>query len=269
MAKFAQPAPDLADRVDLFWSARGDGGPGTSFHELFPDSGANLVLRLSPAGCRAVLLGPVIELATVERDRRAEYLGVRFRTGRAPALADVRSSELTDGHVELDAVLGVRLDDLAERLVACPDFTARRRILEELIRGAPPLVRSARARRLAGRVEAEGGRLRVDDLAGLLGLHVRSVERLCLDELGLSPKRLTRLVRIRHAVLRLHAGRYVRLADLALECGYADQAHMVRDFRALTGRLPGEREALRPRQLQGSPGTPVVHRVRGRAGAPR
>jgi AraC-like DNA-binding protein len=263
MLVIREPAADLATRIEMFWSVRGDGRSGTSFHEFFPDNSSNLVFRLSSSGCRLVLLGPVTDRAAVERDDRAEYFGVRFRTGHTPALADVRPSELTNAHVELTVLAGVRVDDLAERLSSRTDVASRQLILEDLLRRAPPLVRSVRAQQLAALIDAHGGRLRVDALAAMLGIHVRSLERLCLGELGMSPKRLTRLVRLRHVLTRLHAGGFGTLADLAHACGYSDQPHMIRDFKELTGRLPGERDAFRPRRLDAAPRTPVVHRYRG------
>jgi AraC-like DNA-binding protein len=256
------PSADLASRIDAFWSVRGDGRAGTSFHEFFPDASANLVFRLSPAGCRLVLVGPVTELAAVERDGQAEYLGVRFRPGQAPALADVGALELTNAHAEVIRVAGLGIDDLGERLLRTPDLPSRQLILEALLRRAPPQVRSARARRAAALVDAHGGRLRVDALADALGIHVRTLERLCVGELGLSPKRLTRLVRLRQVLARLHAGGAGSLADLANDCGYADQAHLTRDLKELTGRLPGERQAVGPRRLDAPPKTDVVHRYR-------
>ena len=249
---------------------RGDGRPGTAFHEFFPDHAANLVLRLSSSGCRLVLLGPVTDMASVERDERAEYLGVRFRPGHAPALADVSPSELTNAHVEPARIAGLHVDDLAGRLSARTDLASRQLVLEDLLRRAPLLVRSERARQAATLVDVHGGRLRVDALAATLGIHVRSLERLCVGELGMSPKRLARLARLRHVLARLHAGGFGTLADLALECGYSDQPHLIRDFKELTGRLPGERDAALPRRLPAAPRTPVVHRYRGRdAGPPR
>jgi AraC-like DNA-binding protein len=263
-----EPSADLASRIEMFWSVRGDGRCGTSFHEFFPDPGSNLILRLSSAGCRLVLLGPVTEMAAVERDDRAEYFGVRFRTGHTPALADVSPSELTNGHVELTGLKGVPVDALAERLSSCTDLTSRQLVMEDLLRRAPPLVRSARARQLGTLVDAHAGRLRVDALAAALGIHVRSLERLCLGELGMSPKRLARIVRLRRVLARLHAGGFGTLADLAHASGYSDQPHMIRDFKELTGRLPGERDASRPRRLDAAPRTPIVHRYRGRDTAP-
>ncbi len=91
--------------------------------------------------------------------------------------------------------------------------------VEELLRALPPLVRDERCRQAALLLESRGGRLRVDDLAVRLGLHVRSLERRFVEHLGLPSKRLTRLVRLRHVLARLHRGGYGTLADLAHACG--------------------------------------------------
>jgi AraC-like DNA-binding protein len=264
----ARPAPDLASRVEMIWSRRTDGTPGRAFHEFFPDSGANLIFRWSSAGARLVLLGPVTEQAAVELDGGSEYFGVRFRTGQAPRLADIVPVELTNAHVELTSLGGVSLDVLAERLSSAPDMPSRQLVVEELVRGAPPLARDVRGRRAAALVEAHGGRLRVDELAAALGLSARSLERLCLEQLGMPPKRLGRLVRLRQVLVRLQAGNFGTLADLAHACGYSDQPHMIRDFKQLTGRVPGERDAFQTRPIAGAPQAGVVHRYRGPVAAP-
>jgi len=255
------PAPDLASQIDLCWAAP-SGGTGTALHEFFPDAGVHLVFRHSPAGCRMVLLGPATERASVERDAGAEYLGIRFRAGQAPRLADIRSSDLTDGFVELTRLRGIPVSSLAERLRALPDLASRQRALQELVRGAaPPLVADERCRRATLLLEARGGRLRVDELAAEVGLHVRSLERLFLDQLGMTPKRMIRLVRLRQVLGALHSGAFRSLAELALACGYSDQPHLIRDFKGLTDRLPGEKGAFRNRRLA-SVETRIVHRHR-------
>lgn len=265
VVRLGTPSPDLAPRVDLFWSVpHVPGQSGTGFRELFPASGLSLVLRLSPRGSRAVLLGPATEKASVELDRGAEYLGVHFRTGQAPRLADVSPSELTNRHAEVTHLAGTRLDSLADRLLSLPDLASRQLAVEALLREVPPLVRDERLRHAAVLLERCGGRLRVDELAARLGLHVRSLERRFVEHLGLPPKRVARLVRLRHVLARLHDGGYRSLAELALASGYADQAHLCRDFKALTGRAPGERGAFRARPLAGAPETRIVHRYRRR-----
>ncbi len=124
-----------------------------------------------------------------------------------------------------------------------------------------PLVEDPRAGRATLLLEQRRGRLRVDELAAELGLHVRSLERLFLASFAMTPKRMARLVRLRHLLGALHAGGFGTLADLAHACGYSDQPHLIRDFRSLTGRPPGEKDVARSRTLSRA-STRVVHRVR-------
>lgn len=259
---FALPPPDLSTQIDLCWATKSSGGSGTTFHEFFPDAGAHLIFRHSPTGCRMVLIGPATERATTERVAGGEYLGIRFRAGQAPRFADVRSSELTDGCVEVTKIRGIPIESLAERLRALPDLDSRQRAFANLVRdAAPPLVTDARCRRATLLLEAHGGQLRIDALADELDLHTRSLERLFLDQFGMTPKRMARLVRLRNVLGALHTGAFATLAELAQACGYADQPHLIRDFKTLTDRLPGEKGAHRSRQLTRAD-TRIVHRYR-------
>ncbi|HYG66648.1 MAG TPA: helix-turn-helix transcriptional regulator, partial [Anaeromyxobacteraceae bacterium] len=141
------------------------------------------------------------------------------------------------------------------------------RALEALVaRAERPLVEDARVRRATLLLEARRGDVRVDAVAAEVGLHVRTMERLFLDAFGISPKRLARLVRLRHVLGALHAGAFRTLAEVAHACGYADQAHLVHDFKSLTGRLPGEPDAARSRVLARAD-VRVVHRVHLSCGA--
>jgi len=74
-------------------------------------------------------------------------------------------------------------------------------------------------------------------LAGSANLSPRSFRRRCLEESGLTPKRLCRVLRFRHAISRIAP--QADAAELALDCGYYDQAHLIRDFREFAGRPPG------------------------------
>jgi AraC-like DNA-binding protein len=114
---------------------------------------------------------------------------------------------------------------------------------------ARPLVQDERCRRGAHLIEKLRGQVRVDQLAAELGLHVRSLERHFSDQLGMAPKRLirlVRLVRLRYVLGALHSGAFGTLAELAQACGYSDQPHLIRDFKALTARLPRDEDAPPP-----------------------
>ena len=80
---------------------------------------------------------------------------------------------------------------------------------------------------------------RVDALAAHVGLSERSLQRLVVERVGMSPKWLIQRRRLHDAVQALKAGD-TSLADMAFRLGYADQAHFTHDFRTVTGMTPGE-----------------------------
>jgi AraC-like DNA-binding protein len=96
------------------------------------------------------------------------------------------------------------------------------------------------AGRLAARVADDRAITRVDDLAGQHGLTVRRVQRLFAEYVGASPKWVIQRYRLLEAAVRVAAGGVLDWADLALELGYADQAHFIRDFKRLVGRSPAD-----------------------------
>jgi AraC-like DNA-binding protein len=80
--------------------------------------------------------------------------------------------------------------------------------------------------------------LTVDRLAALSGISVRSLQRLFKDYIGVPPKWVIRRYRLHELVERLNSGQVWEGAQLALDLGYADQAHLIRDFRKLVGYTP-------------------------------
>jgi AraC-like DNA-binding protein len=94
-----------------------------------------------------------------------------------------------------------------------------------------------RADELVRLVDAEPGIRRVEDLAARLATTPRSLQRFCAEWIGVGPKELVRWARLHEAAGRAAAGP-VDWAALAAELGYADQAHLVRDFTRVVGEPP-------------------------------
>ena len=90
-----------------------------------------------------------------------------------------------------------------------------------------------------GKLESSQGQLSIDSAAAIARLSTRQFRRLCLEATGLSPKMLARILRFRRAtVLASFMAR--RHAELAVECGYADQSHLIAECREFAGRTPTE-----------------------------
>ena len=209
--------------------------------EVLPDSHFGLGILLEGAGCRAIVGGPISQ-TFMARPGEREIYWIRFRPGCLPRLADVAPADLIDAPgIALDRLPGLDLDDLGERLVATPSARGRLRILARSLadQGEPRLCQDRRCRQILEMVDRLDGCLRVQDLAAEFGLSMRSLQRLLLAQVGLSPKRLIDHVRLQRTVQRLRAGPGVPgHARLAAECGFADQSHMIRDLSRRTGHLP-------------------------------
>ncbi|UCI23343.1 helix-turn-helix domain-containing protein [Mesorhizobium sp. B2-8-5] len=148
-------------------------------------------------------------------------------------------SELRDRMVGLDDALGFDGMALRERLGEASDWNARFDIAEGFIAG-----RLAEANALSPEIAwayrtviMSGGRTRVSALAGEIGWSRKHLAARFTDAIGIGPKTLSRIVRFNRA-LSLSRRQEDDWAGIAADCGYADQSHLVREFRQLAGETP-------------------------------
>lgn len=92
--------------------------------------------------------------------------------------------------------------------------------------------------RIVDQVTLEQSIVRVDDITRRARIGRRTLQRLFREYVGVTPKWVIQCYRLHEAADRLASDEDVDLAALALELGYADQAHFARDFRAVVGRTP-------------------------------
>jgi transcriptional regulator GlxA family with amidase domain len=165
---------------------------------------------------------------------------VRFRVGAAGSALGVAARELRDRDVPLEELWGARAAGrLAVRLERAPTPAAAvAELAAAVVARLPPageldgLVRAAALRAAAPRTAVE--RLAFD-----LGLGERQLRRRFDGAVGYGPKTLQRVLRFqRFLVLARAAGPAPDLADLAFAAGYADQAHLTRECRRLSGLTP-------------------------------
>ncbi|MEU6770545.1 helix-turn-helix domain-containing protein [Streptomyces sp. NPDC046759] len=197
-------------------------------------AGAGPVL---PDGCmdllwsegRLLVAGPDTRPYVPEGPPRS-WAGIRFFPGTAPTLLGVPAHELRDLRVDLaDLWPGDRVRRLRARVEAAPDpATALEDIaVDRAARTTPP---DRLLRRLVERLD-EGWP--VSATAAELGLGARTLHRRCLGAFGYGPKTLARILRLQRALALARAG--TPYAETAVRAGYADQPHLARDVRQLTG----------------------------------
>jgi AraC-like DNA-binding protein len=231
------PPRSLAPFVECFWVHRIEGPPPPEGRRLLPDGRANMVW-LAQVGVRVA--GPASTYLEPPGLERMLAFGVRMRPGAVPGLLRLEASEITDMHIHLDALdpqLSRRID---ARLAAAAD--ARSAVvglaaeLQRALADAPapdPAVRAAVA-------ALDDPRATVAVAADRAHLSERELQRRFVRDVGFAPKTLHRVLRFQRFMDQLQLPR-VELAGAAALAGYADQSHLSREARRLSG--------LSPRQL--------------------
>lgn len=161
--------------------------------------------------------------------------------------------EIANAFTPVESVLGGRVQRLTDALAEAPGWASRFDLLDTaLLRwtadAAPPCPRTLYA---WTRLRASGGTVPVRALAAEAGWSPRQLERRFSQEIGLSPKATGRVFRLQQALTLLTAG--TSPAEVALRCRYYDQAHLNREFKALTGHTPSRFGVLRTAPPTGPP----------------
>ena len=259
------PLPRLASVVDRLWTLSGEAASlGADTQPVLPDGRPELILHFGDAFERVhatgvverqpnvIFAGQLTSQLLLRPTGAMRVLGVRFHPYGAAALIDAPQHELAGLTIGVDALAR----PLSKALQGLRDSTddldvAVTRVQTELLRWVDPDRIDPRIRNVVETVARYRGLVSVDDVAASVSLTRRHLERKFQSAVGMAPKRLARIARFQHA-LRILEGSdsESRGTRTAATCGYADQAHFIRDFRDLAGCPPGE-HLLRQGELTG------------------
>jgi AraC-like DNA-binding protein len=245
------PAPILRRFISHYGGARVQGlTPGVN--TTLPSRHAHLIISLdAPIHVRqmsneAPPAAPVFALvsglhdgfAIVERTCSWEGLHVFFRPLGLQAVLGATAAELACGAVSLSDLCPRDAPELMERLSSTRDWRARFAILDEVLtRRLTPTKGSPLVAHAWRQLAASHGRRSVESLAQDTGWSRQHMTDRFRAELGITPKTAARIFRFERAC-GLISNLRQPLADVAAACGYADQAHMTRDWNAFTGTSP-------------------------------
>jgi AraC-like DNA-binding protein len=231
------PSAVLEPFVDFYWIVRWD-LRGRPAHEqkILPHPNVNLAFE--QAG--SAVFGVDRKLFVRRIAGRGQVLGVRFRPGGFRPFWDAPVSRLTDRVVPAAEVFGAATAAAQHAIVSAPDDAAMVAHAEEFLTavlpGRDPVAEHVAA--LVEQINADPALTRVDQLAEATGRSVRRLQRLFAEYVGVGPKWVMRRVRLHEAAERADQGADVAWAAVAADLGYADQAHLTREFTAMIGVPP-------------------------------
>lgn len=231
------PRAELSELVTCTWERELASDGDAREARILPDGSVDLVWE--EAGGLFVA-GPDTRAWTRTLGPGALVVGLRLRPGVAGRVLELPASELRDARVPLDLIWGARTNQLTEELAATPGPQRQRGLLEEALLRRLPDIRppdplAGAALRHLGRPDSKIGAL--SDTLFVSDRHLRRVFR---DAVGYAPKTLDRVLRFQRLLARGPAVRSgtESLARVAVELGYADQAHLTRDCVDLSGLTP-------------------------------
>ncbi len=254
-----RPIEALRGTVDAYWINRPDAtgeATGAPFDRVLPDGCIDLIFRGGATGGRlfsSALIDAPILFGGGQRDW---FVGVRFWPAMARGVLDIDPIDCRNRDIPAAAIdptfgaLESALHDCAspDAALALLKRAIDARLAKEQRRLAPPHVQEALSLLARG-----GDGAHVHRVARALGMTERNLHRALLHWSGLAPKSMARILRMQRTIAAIRAGS-VPLALIAQRMGYADQAHMTRELRALTGLAPS---AFAVRNLQDTAARPA------------
>lgn len=244
------PQAPLNRFVECFWTLEAESSsPSNPPERILPDGCTELILNfgerfsqhegvsqsLQP---KHFLVGQMTGPILISPTGLVELVGIRFHPGGTLPFFRVPMQELTDKVTELGSLSSSVEKELLDRTTDLLAMEQRVEAIESVLTGY--VIRCKHDSwlvALSARVVKSGGLVSIDQLASDAGISGRQLERRFLREVGIGPKLLSRILRFQQvfrAVERCDGA----WAPVAVECGYYDQAHLIRDFNQFAQQTP-------------------------------
>lgn len=193
----------------------------------------------------SIITGPQVNRQIIIPGGHHLMIKVGFQPGGLYRFLGIPMNELlcNDAFDALD-LLGNEMNEINERLCEAGSFSEMKMIVEGfLLKRAGKLKQILPIDRVFPRIIKERGLLKIDQLASHACLSTRQFERVFQQRIGLSPKHFSRLVRFAQAWIIKEQQPGISWINIANECGYFDQMHLIRDFHEFAGVNPSSIEA--------------------------
>jgi AraC-like DNA-binding protein len=246
-------APPLSDFVDLMWFSEGYEAPH-ALERVLPTGDMSLIVNLhedrtrvyDPEDTRkcktmsgSIVVGAYSRFSVIDTEEQRATFGVVFKPGGAFPFFKPPAGELQNSDVSLDTFWGADGRNLRERLLEAKTPEAKfavgeRALLQRIVR---PLERHAAVRFAVDHFRKRPQRM-ISVVTGQIGLSERRFIQVFAEQVGLTPKLFCRVQRFQSVLRQISRCPDIDWAQVALGCGYFDQAHFIHDFRAFSGINP-------------------------------
>lgn len=232
-----KPTQTLEGHIEHYWIVRWDlRGQEPYISETLPHPCVHLAIERGNTSIVGVMHGKFTRLLK----ENGLVFGIKFRPGAFYPFASVPASTFTDNTVHPGVVFGAEGEALEERLLTHEDDESMVRVAETFLSAHLPErdEQMELARQIAERILTDHEIISVEQLAQCYSMTARTLQRLFSQYIGVSPKWVIQRYRLHEAAERLDSGEVTDWTALALDLGYFDQAHFIKDFKMIVGTTP-------------------------------
>jgi AraC-like DNA-binding protein len=246
------PSPELQPFVKCFWTLEDGASDTPQRQRVVPDGCMEMIFHYgdlykqyfedgsSVIQPRCFIFGQITSFIEIEPTGVSGIVSARFLPDGVSPFLDIRVSDLEDKAVSLEELFGEKGKLLEEKVLMATGNTERIRLIEEFLLfllGNPNTIDTL-TKACVDEIVQSQGQIGVIELADKMNVHRRSIERKFTSAIGMSPKQLSRVVRLQATLKMLQQQNFTSLTSLAYENGYYDQAHFIKDFKEFTGMSP-------------------------------
>ncbi len=233
------PAQDLSFFIEHYWIVSWDlRGQEPYVQETLPYPAVHLVFERDKTRVYGVETGKFARLLA----GKGQVFGIKFKPGAFYPFVKVPVSQFTNTTLCFRDVFGVDCKALEEAIFSREDEAEMVALAETFLRELLPEqdehVRDINE--IVNYIIAHQEITSVEGVASQLHLNIRTLQRIFRQYVGVSPKWVIKRYRLHEVAERLAEGEIVDWPGMVVELGYSDQAHLIKDFKAIVGRTPAK-----------------------------
>ena len=227
---YAEILPDknLRPFIECYWVRSDDLSPQT----VLPDGCIDIIFNDASGSVVGTMTTPVVVQPS------GDFVGVRFRAGKASMFLNFQASELTDEKTELQNITGGDGSILIEKLFDAQELSRKIEILNANLLSWFCNRSNEKVDYVIQKIIQSQGNISINSICLSLELSRQHLARLFQEYVGIRPKQFARVIRFQALLRNVRQTQKVNWAEEAAMLGYYDQAHLITDFRQFSGTSP-------------------------------
>jgi AraC-like DNA-binding protein len=246
------PSQDLQPFIKCFWTLDDEGADMPVRQRVVPDGCMEMIFHygdrykqyfedgsfiIQP---KSFVFGQLTNYLAIEPTGITGIVAARFNPEGLTPFISIPVTELENKAVEISYIFGDKGIHLEKEILEATDNLQRIQFIESFLLSflSDPKIIHTITKSCVEAILQSQGQLSVIDLADKIKVNRRNLERKFTAAIGMSPKQLSRVVRLQAAIKMMEQNSSTNLTSLAYENGYYDQAHFIKDFKEFTGISP-------------------------------